>query len=197
MRGWWGGCVVVSMLVLSLLAACGGGDAAAPVVTASQQREAQAARQTVAPSQLPDVHRCLTRLTQALHADPTQRAVGLQCLAGTYRGLTPQGDACALQVDGGQGRFNFQHGEHTVSISWDDVAFRPGLPALHNLEVASTSARQPGVQLTRYSAAPAAVTETLSLRAGEPSMGPAGLPEMNYLRVEEGKTQQVRCRFGA
>ena len=197
-----GGCVrALAMLLpgVALLSACGGGDAPPPsaAVAATEQREAQAARHTVETTQLPDVYRCLARLTQALQTDPTQRAVGLQCLAGTYRGLTSQGDACALQVDGGHGRFNFQYGDQSVSISWDDVAFRPGQPALHNLEIASVSPTQPGVQLSRFTSAPAAMTETLVLRAGLPSAGSTGLPEMSYLRAEEGKTRQVRCRFGA
>jgi hypothetical protein len=189
----------LATLCAGLLAACGGGDDPQPTaaVAASQQREAQAARRTIEPSQLPDLHRCLGRLTQALQADPTQRAVGLQCLAGTYRGLTPEGDACALQVDGGHGQFNFEYADQRISIAWDDVAFRPGQRALHNLEIASVSPAQPGVQLSRFSSAPTAVTETLVLRTGPPSQGGAGLPEMSYLRAEEGKTRQVRCRFGA
>jgi hypothetical protein len=185
---------LVAVAAAWMLAACGGADAPP---SASQQRAALAAQSQVGVSQLPQLHRCLSRLSSALHVEPTQRSVGLDCAAGTYSGLTAQGEACALRVDAGQARFSFTHAGRTVSIDWDDAALRAGALALHNLEPSDLGPQQPGVQLTRFTPLPEATTETLALRAGAPVGGPRGLPQMSYLRVQGGHAEEVLCRFGA
>lgn len=174
------------------LPGCGGGADAA----FGEQPQARAER-AVAPSELPRLHRCLASVAQALARDPAQRFLGLDCLTGTYPGLTASGEACQLRADGGSGEFVFSIGQRQIALNWGTLAYRPGDTPLHNLQVASAGAAEPGVQLVRFSPLPEAVTETLTLRAGPPDAGARSLPTLSYLRVAADATTEVRCRFGA
>ena len=67
------------------------------------------------------------------------------------------------------------------------------------LEATDLDPARPGVQLTRLSANPDALTETLALRAGlAHRSGPLSLPQISYQRVPQtGKPLDIDCRFAA
>jgi hypothetical protein len=121
----------------------------------------------------------------------------LACLTGTYRGQTPQGDECALKIDSMESRFTFSYGAQQIAIDWAVVAVGIEGRPVHNLESADLDEARPGVQLTRFTAVPEEMTETLALRAGQARQGPQGLPQISYLKVRAGKTEDLRCRFAA
>ena len=173
------------------LAACGGADAPAvksPVL---------AAQRSVAVAEMPALHQCLTRINQVLRGDPSQKQLNLECLEGTYAGLTPTGDPCLLRVDAARKRFDFDYGPEHVEVEWIDVAVGVGGRTVHNLEASPLGNDQPGVQMIRFSPVPEPVTQVVALRAGAPVTGPRGLPQLSYLRVGADVTTEVKCRFGA
>ena len=175
------------------LVACGGGTTPAlqaPVPTVAAQRP-------VAVAEMPALHQCLTRINQVLRDDPSQKKLSLECLEGTYAGLTPKGDPCLLRVDAARKRFDFDYGPEHVEVEWADVAIGPDGRPVHNLEASPLGQDQPGVQISRFSPVPVAVTQVVALRAGAPVTGPRGLPHLSYLRVAADTTTEVKCRFGA
>ena len=122
--------------------------------------------------------------------------MNLDCLVGTYAGKTAQGDECFLRVDATQNRFTFGYGIQRAVIDWTEVALTADGRPVHNLEATDFDAARPGVQLSRFTAVPEALTETLALRAGLAQAGPKGLPQINYQRAPQGgKTVDVECRF--
>lgn len=181
-------------LLAAFLYACGGGDDTAAL---ESLRHAQAAARPVALQDLPDLHTCLDGLSQRLRQPSAMQDLSLNCLAGTYRGVTPSGDDCYLQINAGEGRFTFGVGRRRTSILWGLVALDAAGRPLHNLETADLDSGRPGVQLTRFTALPVALTETLALRAGLARPGPQGLPHIHYLRATADKVEDVQCRFGA
>ena len=186
-------------LLWGLLTACGG---SSDDPSAAALRRAQEAAATPVPLQrLPALHRCLSGLSEQLQASKpvAQQALSIACLVGTYTGKTTQGDECFLQVDGTQNRFTFGYGKQTAVIDWAEVAIAADGQPVHNLEAADLDAARPGVQLSRLTAVPEALTETLALRAGlAHQTGPLSLPQISYRRVPQtGKAQDVYCRFAA
>jgi hypothetical protein len=175
------------------LVACGGGDAP---MTASLRRAQEAVAKPVTLKQLPELHQCLSGLSQQLKLGASRADLSLACMAGRFSGLTMQGDACFLQVDAQLQRFSFVFGNRHVDMDWADVAVGTDGRPVHNLESSDLGGRQPGVQLTRFTPVPDVVTEALALRAGQSKQGPLGLPQMTYLRVQGGQAEEIRCRFG-
>lgn len=169
------------------LSACGGGGlpaaATAPVVTPAR---------VVAAADVPALSNCLGHIGAALRKNPLQRDVGFDCASGVYRGLTPAGRACSLEVDGASGAFEFRVEDEVVQIRWEDVAYTADGKTVHNLEDSSAS-QQPGIQLTRFEGAPTPVTQSLVLRMGRDS---PVLPTMVYQRSEAQSTKFVLCKFG-
>ena len=53
------------------------------------------------------------------------------------------------------------------------------------------------VQLSRFTAVPQGLTETLALQAGLPQAGPQGLPQIRYMRVQADRVVNLSCNFGA
>ena len=188
--GFWG-----SVALVLNLSACGGGEDAANSV--ALRRAQEAAVKPVALQQLPDLHACLSKLSQKLKSGSGRDGLSLDCLAGRFDGLTMQGEACFLQVDSQQRRFKFVFGNHSADIEWADVAMGSDGRPVHNLESSDLDNMRPGVQLTRFTPVPEAITETLALRAGLAKQGPQGLPQITYLRVHSGQPEEVRCRYGA
>lgn len=182
----------------ALLSACGGGT---DDRTAAALRRAQEAAATpVTLQRLPALHQCLATLSQQLQAAKReqQHHLSLGCLVGTYTGKTAQGDDCFLQVDAAQNRFTFGYGEQRAVIDWAEVALAADGQPMHNLEAADLDVGRPGVQLTRLSAVPEALTETLALRAGLAQAGAKGMPQISYQRAPQGgKPLEVDCRFSA
>lgn len=171
----------------ALLSGCGGGGESALPNTAAERN--------VVSADLPALRDCLAQIDTALTKDPRQHALGLACLQGTLRGLTADGNACALQVNADTGVFRFEYGRQVVSIKWQDIIFPPAGPAIHNLESAGAAA-QPGVQLSRFSGGPKPVTEVIMLRAGARSSGPAAMPTIAYRYTENNQSTSIECRFG-
>lgn len=192
-------CHLALAWVCSLLTACGG--SSDDPGAAALRRAQEAAATPVALQGLPALHQCLSGLSQQLKMPKlaTQQALNIACLVGTYGGKTTQGDDCFLQVDASQNRFTFGYGKQTAVIDWAEVAIGADGRPVHNLEATDLDAGRPGVQLTRLSAAPDALTETLALRAGlAHRAGPLGLPQISYQRVPQiGETLDVHCRFAA
>lgn len=170
-----------------LLGACSGGNKP-PAPQVAQHRE-------LASADLPELGSCLDKIATALSHDPSQRAVGLDCLDGTLRGLTSDGSVCALQVNAQANSFRFDYGRESVSIVWQDVSFPPNRAPIHNLENVSIPSR-PGVQLTRFTGGLAPVTEAIVLRSGILGRGAAAMPTMAYQRTASNQTEYVECRFG-
>ena len=180
--------------LLLCLAACGG--SGEDVATAAALRRAQEAAATpVTLQQLPDLHQCLAGLSHQLKKAAALDKLSLGCLTGTYKGQTPKGDDCALKVDAMERRFTFSYGTQQVAVDWAVVAVAIDGQPVHNLESSDLDGARPGVQLTRFTAVPESVTETLALRAGLARHGPQGLPQISYLKVHAGKTEDLRCRF--
>lgn len=100
-----------------------------------------------------------------------------------------------MQVDAGLRRFTFSFGSRTAEIDWEAVGQGADGRPVFNLEASDLDVQRPGVQLTRFTAVPEAVTETLALRAGLPTAGAQGLPQISYLRVQDGKAETVACRY--
>ena len=190
---------LVLVTMCGLVAACGG--SSDDPSAAALRRAQEAAATPVALQRLPALHQCLSGLSQQLQtpkpADP--QALSIACLVGTYSGKTTQGDDCFLQVDGTQNRFTFGYGKQTAVIDWAEVAMAADGRPVHNLEATDLDAARPGVQLTRLSANPDALTETLALRAGlAHRSGPLSLPQISYQRVPQtGKPLDIDCRFAA
>lgn len=181
--------------LLLALTACGGAEDAA--TKAALQRAQAAAAKPVALQALPALHQCLTGLSQQLRNGSLQDTPSLTCLAGRYSGLTVQGEDCFLQIDSDLRQFKLVAGARAVQIDWAVVAMGADGRPVHNLESSDIDAGRPGVQLTRFTAFPEAITETLALRAGLAQQGPTGLPQLSYLRVQAGQVEDLRCRFGA
>jgi hypothetical protein len=176
-----------------LLGACGGGDDEA----AALRRAQQAAATPLALQDLAQLHRCLGELSRQLQQAATPDQLNLACLAGTYKGLTGSGDECALRVDALRRRFSFFYGSHDAVIDWAEVAVDARGRPVHNLEPGDADERRPGVQLSRFTAVPQALTETLVLQAGLPQAGLQGLPHIHYMKVEAGRVETLSCNFGA
>ena len=193
---WFGASLAAVCTVL--LCACGGG---ADDRSAAALRRAQDAAATPVPLQrLPALHQCLGALSAQLQAPKrvAATALSLACLMGTYAGKTAQGDACFLQVDAAHNRFTFGYGTQRAVIAWAELAMSADGQPVHNLEATDLDAARPGVQLSRLTAVPEALTETLALRAGLAQTGPKGLPQISYQRaLMGGKTLEVECRFAA
>lgn len=189
---------LAAVLLCGLLAACGGSTDDPSV--AALRRAQQAAATPVSLQRLPALHQCLSELSQQLQAPKpaAQQALSIACLVGTYSGKTAKGDDCFLQVDGTQNRFTFGYGQQTAVIDWAEVAMAADGQPVHNLEATDLDADRPGVQLTRLTAVPEAITETLALRAGlAHQAGPLGLPQINYQRSRGSTVEEVGCRFAA
>lgn len=180
------GCLILTSAIPAL-SACGGGgqptETAAPVAAPAR---------VVATADVPALSNCLEHIGAALRKDPIQRDVGLDCASGVYRGLTPAGRACSLEVDGASGAFEFRVDDEVVQIRWENLAYTADGKAVHNLEDTSAP-RQPGIQLTRFEGAPTPVTQSLALRMGR---GAPMLPTMVYQRSEAGASKFVFCNFG-
>lgn len=175
------------LLALSLLQACGDNHQS----TAAAGTRLLADR-VVAVTEAPTLYRCLDALGATLRQAPGRAQASLACAAGTYRGQTSTGRPCSLQVDSEHGTFHFQLDGESVRIQLEAASFGADGAPRHNLEDASAPG-QPGIQLTRFSAAPEALTEALILRF-ERTL-PA-LPQMIYQRVADGPPHAVVCRFG-
>jgi hypothetical protein len=181
--------------LLLALTACGGAEDA--TTKAALQRAREAAAKPVALQSLPALYQCLTGLSQQLKSGGSQDALSLSCLAGRYNGLTVLGEECFLQVDADLRQFKLVTGARSVQIDWAVVAMGADGRPVYNLESSDIDGARPGVQLTRFTAFPEAITETLALRAGLAQQGPTGLPQLSYLRVQAEQVEAVRCRFGA
>ncbi len=179
-------CLILTHTILAL-SACGGGGqptaTTAPIATPVR---------VVAAADVPALSNCLGNIGAALRKNPLQRDVGLDCASGAYRGLTPTGRACSLEVDGASGAFEFRVEDEVVQIRLEDVAYTADGKAVHNLEDTSAP-QQPGIQLTRFEGAPTPITQSLALRMGR---GPPVLPTMVYQRSEAGASKFVFCNFG-
>jgi len=174
-------------LICAALSGCGGGgESALPN---------PAAERNVVAADLPALRDCLGKIDAALEQNPRQHALELACLQGTLRGLTADGNACALQVNADTGVFRFEYGRQVVSIKWQNIIFPPDGPAIHNLENARTAA-QPGVQLSRFTGGPKPITEAIVLRAGARASGPAAMPTIAYHYSENNQSTYIECRFG-
>jgi hypothetical protein len=147
----------------------------------------------VAVTEVPNLHRCVAEIGQALQKNPGRAQVDLTCASGTYKGETAAGRLCDLHIDGDNKEFIFTVEREVVRIGFEEVAHMANGAAIHNLENAGTPS-QPGIGLTRFTGAPAALTEALILRFEAPL--PA-LPQMIYQRSENGTSTAVICRFGA
>lgn len=185
-------------VVFLALGACTGSDEQTAAAVLRSEQAAQDAQDAATPvdlQRLPALYQCLGALSQQLKSALGPDAVSLVCLVGSYRGQTAQGDACALQVDAGLRRFTFSFGSRTAEIDWEAVGQGADGRPVFNLEASDLDVQRPGVQLTRFTAVPEAVTETLALRAGLPTAGAQGLPQISYLRVQDGKAETVACRY--
>lgn len=171
-----------------MLAGCGGKPDASQTVLKENLR----AQRAVTITELPDLFVCLQQIDTALQKNPRQAGVGINCATGTYRGLTPEGRDCAMQIDGDAGTFTLQVESEVFRIQWENVAFAADGSAIHNLEDASVPG-QPGIQLTRFTGAQIPLTEALIFRAGK---GVPALPQMIYQRNERDANKFVRCSFG-
>lgn len=187
-------CLGVGLLALT---ACSGADDPTQAVALRSAQDAREAATPVDLQRLPALHQCLGTLSQQLKSAMGPGVVNFTCLVGAYQGRTAQGDVCALQVNVGLRRFTFSFGARTAAIDWETVGQGVDGRPVYNLEASDLGAQRPGVQLTRFTAVPEAVTETLALRAGLPTAGPQGLPQISYLRVQDGKVETVGCRFAA
>ena len=180
--------MIVLVTQTCMLAGCGG----QPDASQTLLKENLRAQRAVTITELPDLFTCLRQIDTALQKNPRQPGVGINCATGTYRGLTPEGRDCAMQIDGDAGTFTLRVEPEVFSIHWENVAFAADGSAIHNLEDASTPG-QPGIQLTRFTGARIPLTEALILRAGK---GAPALPEMIYQRNEGDANKFVRCSFG-
>lgn len=194
-----GSAVLNSVCLIGLLAivgaclvACGGGT---PATQSQVPREA--VQRQVAVAEMPALHQCLDRINQVLKNPATQDKANIDCLEGTYAGLTAKGDPCALRVDAARRRFEFDYGKEHVEVQWADVAIGPDGRPVHNLEASPLAVDQPGVQLTQFSPVPVPITQVVTLRAGAPVQGPRGLPQLSYWRLSAEATHEVKCRFAA
>lgn len=180
------------------VSACGG--SADDPSAAALRRAQEAAATPVGLQRLPALHECLRGLSEQLQAarPAAQHALSIACLVGTYSGKTALGEDCFLQVDGTQNRFTFGYGKQVAAIDWAEVAVATDGQPVHNLEPTDLDAARPGVQLTRLTAVPEVLTETLALRAGlAHQSGPLGLPQIHYQRSRGSRVEEVSCRFAA
>jgi hypothetical protein len=178
---------IVSTLAL---VACGGG-ATDPSAVGLEDPLAQR-RVTVA--ELPALHRCLDDAVQSLGMGGVPPATTLLCAVGTYVGRTDDGTGCQLQVSGQPAQLRFSVDDQAVTIAADVAAYRPDMPPLQNIEATPLGNDRPGVMLTRY-AAVERLTESIALRAGAPSTDAPSVPQLIYLRVQDGAVQERNCRF--
>lgn len=178
------------MLVATVLASgCGDNAASDRSVPAPNLLSAR----VVAVTEVPNLHRCVAEMAQALEKNPGRAQVDLTCASGTYKGATSAGRLCDLHIDGDNKEFTFTVERDVVRIKLEQVAHLANGAAIHNLENAGTPS-QPGIQLTRFTGAPVAVTEALVLRFEAPLPAP---PQMIYQRSANGTSTAVICRFGA
>lgn len=180
------GCLILTSAILAL-SACGGGGQPTAITG-----PVAAPVRVVAAADVPALSNCLGNIGAALRKNPLQRDVGLDCASGVYRGLTPTGRACSLEVDGASGAFEFRVEDEVVQIRWETRAYMADGKAVHNLEDTSAP-QQPGIQLTRFEGAPTPVTQSLALRMGR---GSPVLPTMVYQRSEAETSKFVFCNFG-
>ncbi|MCU6432965.1 hypothetical protein LPB67_04135 [Undibacterium sp. Jales W-56] len=192
-------CLIVGA-VFALLSACGGDDAGRAI------KKDAVAEHIVELADVPAVNQCLQQIVQQLQqsigTDPAQTSLSWHCAAGTYRGMTPQGRDCSLQVDAENQLFRFAHDGELIAIKWEIVAHNMAGQPVRNLESASNGARA-GIQLTRFSAGPTPLTEALVLRSGAGNKGRAALPQVSYQRSagSEGgsgisNSKVVQCSLG-
>lgn len=189
----WRQSLVVSLpsvaCALGTFSGCGdNGNADTPLV----RQESLLAQHVVTVTEVPNLYRCLSDLGEALQRDPGHGGGSLACATGTYRGMTSTGRHCELKVDGETGMFRFQLEREIVSIELGQVAFAADGSSIHNLADASAPA-QPGIQITRFTGAPAPVTEAMILRLGA---GRPAMPQMIYQRTADGPPTSILCSFG-
>ena len=155
-------------------------------------RDRLLAERIVATAEVPTLYQCLSDLGTELRKNPGHAHASLTCAAGTYRGQTSSGRPCELRVDGEAGLFRFQLDHDVVEIKLEKATLSADGVPLHNLEDAGAPG-QPGIQLTRFTGAPAPLTEALILRFDRAL--PA-LPHMVYQRQSGAAPESTDCRFG-
>jgi hypothetical protein len=184
-----GVCKAGVLFAIVLAAGCGDN---APSDQSAPTPNLLAAR-VVAVTEVPNLHRCVADIGQALEKNPGRAQVDLTCAAGSYKGATGAGRLCDLHIDSDNKEFTFTVERDVVRIRFEQVAYLANGAAVHNLENAGTPS-QPGIQLTRFTGAPVAVTEALVLRFEASLPAP---PQMIYQRSANGTSTAVICRFGA
>jgi hypothetical protein len=143
-------------------------------------------------AKVPSAESCLKELAasslQRRETDP----IDLRCMAGAYRGRTPEGDACALEIapfDGG--RFKLSLSSAKVSVEKEDSGAR----MVHKAATFALPGEQTGIQLSRATEAEEARSDVVTLRSTPRGSGPARLIEMTYVSRQVGKAREINCRF--
>lgn len=168
------------------MTACGGNDGASQI-SADANRAALSVKSAADIQTLPA---CLSGISQTLRRHD-RTPVDLHCAVGTYTGSTKAGSPCQLTIDDSSKGFTFVAGHEQRHIGFENLFDADGRSRT-NLDDASAMG-MPGIQLTHFSAAPVAVTESIILRTNGQA---AAKPVLVYQRVSDGVFAQVECNFG-
>ena len=180
--------------------ATAGAAPASPSITASAARPAAPASAAAVQVSAAEAAGCIEKVSRLL-ATPAaaQQQLDFDCAAGTYRGTTPQGQACTLKVAATRGQYRFVQAGPNITIEPDAPAGPFGGRFARYLQPTSEPAATvgPGLRISRTSTAPTVTSETVALYAGPTGTGPARLTRLSYRRVQGTQSFETQCRLEA